>query len=187
MKSSTKKKIIGIVIPLVWLAACYFIGQHVNLPGRSVPLGAVQDLEAPTEEAPTEDAPTEEVPQWRAVFHDAKEVDKNEIPWGITAGEIEMEDGTAVWLLTPDTSMTIEGAGELAYSIHPWMAQVSDGARLLVQDDVGDQSQTLDVTAEWNRLTLIEGIYDISFEQTENEDGDWIIMKTVTADERQDN
>jgi hypothetical protein len=176
MRPSTKKKIIGVVIPVVWLAACYFIGQHVNLPGRSVPLGAVQA-----------EAAAEKAPEWRVAFHGAQEVDKGEIPWGITAGEIEMEDGTAVWLLTPDTSMTIEGAGRLAYSIHPWMAQTSDGARLLVGDDIGEQAWTLDVTGEWNHLTLVDGTYDISLAKAANKDGDWVILKAVAADERQEN
>lgn len=175
MKLSTKKKIIGFVTPVVWLAVCYFIGQHVTLPGRSVPLGAVQV-----------EAVAVKVPELRVAFHGAREVDKDEIPWGISAGEIELEDGTAAWLLTPDTSMTVEGAGKLTYSIHPWMAQISDGARLLVRDDVGEQSWTLDVTAEWNCLTLVGGTYDISLAKTANEDGDWVILKAITADERQE-
>ena len=176
MKPSLKGKWVNLVLPVVWLVACYFIGQHVNMPGRSTPLGAGQAAEA-----------AKDVPQWHVVFHDAQVVDAEQIPWGKTAGEIELGDGTAAWLLTPETSMTIKGAGVVAYSIHPWMAQTSDGALMLAKDDMGEQTWTLDVTAEWNQLTLDEGTYEFSVAKMANADGDWVILRAVSADEERDN
>ena len=177
MKPSAKKKLTGLVIPIVWLVACYFIGQHVNMPGRSVPVGAEPSVAEVTAVPPD----TVASHGYTVTFHDVQAVDTDQIPWGFTAGEIELEDGTSALLLTPGTYVTLKGATEIEYSIHPWMAQISDGALLLISDSVDERQ--LEVTAGWNRVALSGGACTVSLVATENQDGDWIILKAEAAEE----
>ena len=66
---------------------------------------------------------------------DAKPTQDN--PWGTTAGVIDTDEDGQCLLLTPNTSAVLarpEGNGgiHLAMRVHPWVAEASDGAGLLI-------------------------------------------------------
>ena len=118
-----------------------------------------------------------------ATFHNASEVDTSELPWGFTAGRIDLDDGTDVWLLTPGTSMTLEGASKiwLEYCIHPLAADASDGALLEVVS--GDQKELLAVDDKWHAYQVDEEkeTVEVSAVSQTNPDNDWIVIRRCTS------
>ena len=152
----------------VWLIACYVIGQTINAPAKATDTfqQTVQESEAVR-------------PPYTVTFQNAKEVSKDEIPWGFTAGEITLEDDTTAWLLTPGSSLILEGEGPFSfqYAIHPWMQEISDGAVLTIKS--GEAETELPASLEWHEYNSDEGItqLEISVSQENDVRGDWIILK----------
>lgn len=117
---------IGIV---VWLVGCYVIGQtlHKNDVAQVQPQG---------EETQTEASGIEEV-----TFDNVRDTEDN--PWGYTAGKIILEDETEAIFLTPGTSVFFDGSIpeeglKLGVSVHPWVADSSDGLGIMIDYYNGD-------------------------------------------------
>ena len=121
--------------------------------------------------------------------------DTDDNPWGYTAGEITDDTGNYI-LLTPNTSFMIDIAESdslisLQTTIHPWVAESSDGAGVEVWmlDESGNilfqESITLDPDGSWYSIQypsdLLQNATSIQFlcnNGTNDDDScDWVIFK----------
>ncbi len=117
------------------------------------------------------------------------------IPWNYTAGIFDMEQGQCI-LLTPNTSVDLEGNGAISswcfqYRIHPWVAEGSDGAGLLIwildEDENILYSNELSVKPEdqWQSCYIDMSLYETASKirifcnngAAGNDDCDWIILR----------
>ena len=168
MQAKHKNIMIKAAIVFAWFLGCYLIGQTINAPEQRIETSQ-QEKQLEMESQPC---------AYTVVIQNAKEVSKEEIPWGITAGEITMEDDTNVWLLTPGTGAIVEAEKSiiLQYTIHPWMHNISDGAVITVKEN--GKEFMLPVDAEWHEYTTEEESQRIEVSVSEENDlsGDWVIF-----------
>ena len=168
MKQKTKRRLITYTLVVVWLVGCYFIGQGIRSDSTTNASEGAEPVSAETGEI-----------EANVSVINAREVSTDEIPWGVTAGKISMEDGTEAWLLTPETGLQMEITEDviIRYKIHPWMKDTSDGASLRVEYDETDE--TLTVEQDWKDYPVSQGVHNLRVEvlPTDNNDGDWVIIR----------
>ena len=185
MKQKTKKHLIGGAIIIVWLLGCYFIGQATH-PKENTAISTVSTDPAPekadsgeTVAAETlEDEKKDDITGEVTVrFFNVKQLSTDEIPWGINAGIISLENGSEAWLLTPGTSLSFESANGavLECRIHPWMSDVSDGATLVVSSET--DSETIEIGSAPQEISTGPGTVGLELLNTEKNDGDWVIIQ----------
>lgn len=119
-------------------------------------------------------------------FFENMEVSTDQIPWGITAGEIVLENGQTALLLTPGTSFQLQLPAEqslsLEYCIHPWVSGVSNGviARVCAKDQNNENIITceLGITEEVQHFVPPENSMALYVEvlHEDDESGDWAIF-----------
>lgn len=122
-------------------------------------------------------------------------------PWGITAGEFDMEDVGRCVLLTPGTSMSFRIKKEnsdnlkLSWMIHPWVSEKSDGVGIEVEvyesgaetpviskgfltavtDDFVNES--IDISAlESDEIKIV---LKCNSGENDNEDADWLVVHAI--------
>lgn len=119
-------------------------------------------------------------------------------PYGYNVGKIHDEAVGDAVLLTPGTSVTVEryqvAGGEslsVTYGIHPWVAQKSDGAQLVIEvlKDTGEreeyvyaadgQFRTNELMLDSYRGECISISFQVRNENGKDEQCDWIILKDV--------
>lgn len=168
MKQKTKKRLITYTLVVVWLVGCYFIGQSIRPDSTTNASEGAEPVSAETGEI-----------EANVSVINAREVSTDEIPWGVTAGMISMEDGTEAWLLTPETGIQMEITEDIIirYKIHPWMKDTSDGASL--QIEYNEINETLTAEQDWKDYPVPQSVHTVRVEvlTTDNNDGDWVIIR----------
>lgn len=130
----------------------------------------------------------------RIAFENAAATGDN--PWGFTAGLIDADDGSQHLFLTPNTAVTIYdllGDDQLAlqFRVHPWVAEYSDGAGVLVwfQDDeeriVEEDSVSVDNSDNWTEylvdLSMLAEVTRVKLlcnnGVNDDDSGDWVVVR----------
>ncbi|QUC66666.1 hypothetical protein [Aristaeella hokkaidonensis] len=173
MKQKTKKRLITYTLVVVWLVGCYFIGQSIH------------SNSATNDSKGTESASVETGIKESAIsIINAQQISTDEIPWGFTAGVISEEDGSNAWLLTPGTGLQVEITEDVIvrYEIHPWMKDTSDGASLRIE--YNETNETLKAEQDWKNYSVPQSAHTVRIEvmSTDNDDGDWVIIRFDTAE-----
>lgn len=185
MKQKTKKRLITYTLVIVWLVGCYFIGQGVH-PDSATDVSEEAESVSVENGAKEEESVSAEtgVKEADVSIINAREVSSEEIPWGFTAGPISMEDGSDAWLLTPGTGLQMEITEDviIRYEIHPWMKDTSDGASLRIE--YGETDETLTAEQDWKNYSVPQNAHNVRIEviSTDNDDGDWVIIRFDTAE-----
>lgn len=183
------------------LCLCWFVGQQLK-QARQENQGMPAEQEQGGEESRKEGVQAQ---GWNLADHmDTVTVsglaESGDYPYGYNAGAIEDDEVGRAVLLTPDTSIVLEGtisgeaALELEYGIHPWVAADSDGAilNLDVTSAEETQSYTYEVGGTMQSQTLslshfagqeIRMEISVSNEEGNNGSCDWVILKEVTFSE----
>ena len=118
----------------------------------------------------------------------------NDNPWGYNAGIIEIDDGDNCIFLTPDTYVTFYQINDSKVSfdleIHPWVAELSDGAGILIwlmdeEDHICSQETFfIDNSSNWKSLEIdLASFPTVSRIRllcnngvNNNNDGDWVVI-----------
>ena len=130
MISKWKRSLIAIGLILV-LAVSGLIGQFVVLPMRESKNQTESNITDQLIETDSNVISIEWINQ--------EKTDEN--PWGVTANIIEMEEGNRAIFLMPGTAVKIryhvreEDVLPIQYSVHPWMAEISDGLKISINID----------------------------------------------------
>ena len=130
MVSKYKSPLIAIGLVLI-LALSGFIGQFIVLPMR--------ESKNQTESNITDQLIGIDSNVISIEWINQEKTDEN--PWGVTANIIEMEEGNRAIFLMPGTAVKIKyHVGEedvlpIQYSIHPWIAEISDRLKLSISID----------------------------------------------------
>lgn len=183
------------------LCLCWFVGQQLK-QARQENQGMPAEQELGGEESRKEGVQAQ---GWNLADHmDTVTVyglaESGDYPYGYNAGAIEDDEVGRAVLLTPDTSIVLEGtisgeaALELEYGIHPWVAADSDGAilNLDVTSAEETQSYTYEVGGTMQSQTLslshfagqeIRMEISVSNEEGNNGSCDWVILKEFTFSE----
>lgn len=124
-------------------------------------------------------------------------VESRDYPYGYNLGSIEDDEVGKAVLLTAGTSVEIDGrltgGGELKFDceIHPWVAEQSDGALLIIvlasggqrQDfvyEVGSGRQAQTISLEQFPDSEIHVEISVTNEEGKNEDCDWVVFRQFT-------
>lgn len=123
-----RKKVWILIAAVAWLGGCYLIGQY-RYPDKEEQF--VQ-IEQPQSENGNQSVWSE----FNLEFEGSEKTSDN--PWGYTAGIIETDFAGECILLNPNTLVTLNVSEDwellnLAFKIHPWVAESSDGAGIVVQ------------------------------------------------------
>lgn len=127
-------------------------------------------------------------------------VESEDYPYGYNVGSIEDEQVGRAILLTPDTSIGVEGtvseesALTLCYFLHPWVAEDSDGALLNISitGNGVERDYVYEVGADMEKQTIDLGEYadkpvrillSVSNGEGCNADCDWIILSIFSFSE----
>ncbi len=125
-----------------------------------------------------------------------KATDTQDNPWGKTAGIFEMEDIGECIFLTPNTGIQINDVSSMKellsfkIRIHPWVAELSDGAGLTVwlmnsnNDIVLEDGINIESEDEWvylsYNLSEYENVSRIQLlcnnGKNNDDNGDWVII-----------
>lgn len=176
-------KVMGAVF--LSLSLCWFIGQQLKL---------VREVKQMPEEVQSMENEADDLQQLQLTFEGAQDTEGN--PWGKTAGNFEMEELGNCILLTPNTAVTMEVAGDetevlFQTRIHPWMLEHTDGAGLLIwvmnaDDTILHQEEwKISTTDAWEtRVVALEKYENASKIKifcnngsNEDDSGDWIVIK----------
>ena len=70
----------------------------------------------------------------------------------------------------------------IRYEIHPWMKDTSDGASLRIEYNETDE--TLTAEQDWKNYSVPQSAHNVRIEviSTDNDDGDWVIIRFDTAE-----
>ncbi len=121
-------------------------------------------------------------------------VDSTDYPYGYNVGLIEDEEVQKAVLITPGTSIKVNGKVledttlMLNYEIHPWVADGSDGALLNIvletngktQEfvyDVGNEIQTQTISLKQYKDQTVQVEAFVTNQEGNNENCDWVILK----------
>ena len=197
------KKIIAYVIGcFIFLLACWKIGKILNPQQESEEI-----IQNPQEEesegislnpsaviADNHNASSWE--EYEITFENVESTTDN--PWGYTAGMIDTDTEGECIFLTPNTAVLISGIREkiignnllLEASIHPWIADSSDGAGVIVWylDENNEilQQDSIEISSKesWQEILLrfedecITGVKLLCNNGTnDNDAADWLIIK----------
>lgn len=180
------KKIWILIAAVVWLGGCYLIGQY-RYPDKGEQL--VQ-----TEQPQDEDGNQSVWSTFDLEFEGNEKTSDN--PWGYTAGIIDTDFAGECILLNPNTSVTFNISEDLdsfnlAFEIHPWVAESSDGAGINIwfmdsNDDILRKESFL-VSDEdtWNDISYtmqdLNGAKKIKIlcnnGEKDDDSADWLILK----------
>ncbi len=190
MKQQTKKRMITGTVIIIWLLGCYFIGQALHPRENTISAAVESDMssaenniEETTEQEVTPDeekaGATENV---TVTFINAQQVGTEEIPWGLSAGIISLEDGSEAWLLTPGTILCCESPDRirLEYRIHPWMKDISNGAMMEVSSETDQKTFDIGITPQ--EIVVGPGQVRLELLHTDNDNGDWVIIQQIKDD-----
>ena len=203
MKKMSKYK--WLFIGIVWLSACYIIGQNINgdktenddnndQPMASVPHAKISDYDSEGKRLDNNQGyvtnATDELGSFKVSFDGQKNVDDN--PWGYNAGIIDVERIGECALLTPNTSLVLYETSnysqiEFYGSIHPWVESLSDGVGLIVQylDENGNLIEEITYDGIITNETNINISNDIGADIIKilcsnginnDDNGDWMII-----------
>lgn len=182
------------------LCLCWFVGQQLKQARetkqeQNASAGQEQNGEEGREDGLQEAQPG----AWSLAEHMDNVVvnglaESGDYPYGYNVGAIEDDEVGQAILLTPDTSIVLEGmlSGEavleIEYQIHPWVAADSDGAILNLDVTSAEETQkyTYEVSDTMQNQTLslsrfagqeIRMEISVSNEEGNNESCDWVILK----------
>lgn len=168
--NKSKKRLITLLVIVVWLVGCYVVGRILNPPETAEVV--VVEVVGPVS------------------FENSRTVSTEEIPWGFTAGEMETEEGTKAWLLTPGTGVRVTEAEnfgrELEIGIHPWMQNVSDGTVLRITATDKDGAVILEEEISLGLKGLTRTVpenaaaWEILNLNSDREEGDWVLIRGWT-------
>ncbi len=143
-----------ILIGIIWLVACYIVGQALNGDKIREKQASENELPAPEiahakiseydkngdriEGASNSErvAATDNLGKYAVSFDGVQSTEDN--PWGKNAGIINVDEYGDCALITPNTALVIYDLSEkakinLKAEIHPWMSDSSDGAGIVLQ------------------------------------------------------
>ena len=166
-------------------------GKKQNSDGDWVVIGVLQITKGETPEAQAEQE------DWNGLqtscLNPARTEDN---PWGTTAGIIDTDEDGRCLLLTPNTGAVLKIPEEmreirLGMRIHPWVAEHSDGAGVLVWLlDAGDNilheenipvGNTADYVQYQQDLTAFQGVTHVALRCNNgangDDSGDWVVVR----------
>lgn len=196
-----KKGIQLAIYAVVSLCVCWFAGQQMKAALLMRQEGMASQEEGAVK--PGEGMEGQKDGMWNLQDHmDSDQVtiegrtESSDYPYGYNAGAIEDDQVGRAVLLTPDTAIGWEGVvGEdasliLGFFLHPWVADDSDGALLIVTVTVGGTARdyVYEVGADLQEETLalenVSGEVQIKLAVSNKEgqiaDCDWVILAQCT-------
>lgn len=174
------KKLILVIVILV-LGFVFFIGifytnkNRDEIPNKDVSWDLLENMESD------------------GVYVNGR-VESTDYPYGYNVGLIEDEEVQKAILITPGTSIKVDGKVledttlMVNYEIHPWVADGSDGALLnIVLDsngktqefiyDVGSEIQNQTISLKQYKDQTIQVEAFVTNQEGNNENCDWVILK----------
>lgn len=173
---------------LMLLFAAYIIGQRIILPLRENKVNNSNDVSGEYEK------------KWGNYQFEIIGSEKTEDnPWGYTAGIINMDGEGECILLTPNTELVLEDVAEdsvisLELMIHPWVAESSDGAGILVrirdtsgnivaedEINIGKEESWIPVEYHIDQYSEVSSVEFLCNNGPAGDDAaDWVVIKAVS-------